>query len=345
MTKRNPHCKFTIKEEQKMIRLYNSGLGLTQVGNKFNVWAATVGKILKTNGINRRYHGEGTRLLHDHLEVKPPQNFPWHLHDKWPKLLAVFLLTDGYMKKGGGIMFICTDKILQNYFLTLIKESYGLAPTINAYMRKGKETIVHSKEVASKLLELTPSYKTSPWNINPKTYFQEPQPSLSFLENESSDTLKEIIRIAMSTDGTMLVDFPHNSIYPRLEFCCAHPMLLYEWKEIFQKVGLKSYILKSKITWSGFKGLGIKELKSIGRFIEIGGFIDGVKITGKSRYYKGITKNNLLNLVFNMNKKTFQFPENIGTLKKHRIIRDMITDPIKRAKLMKIGVKYQKIKK
>jgi len=336
--KRNPHCKFTIEEEQKMIRLYNSGLGLTQVGNKFHVWAATVGKILKANGINRRYHGEGTRLLHDHLEVKPPQDFPRHLHEKLSKLLAVFLLTDGYMKKGGGVMLICTDEVLQNYFLTLIKESYGLTPTVNAYMKKGKETIVHSKAVASKLLELSPSYKTCPWNINPKTYFQGPQPSLSFLENEEIDVLKEVIRIAMSTDGTASAEFPRNMVYPKLEFACAHPILVKEWQVIFDKAGIKTYLLQSKITWSKVKGLGIKELNSIRRFIEIDGFIEGVKITGKSRYYAGITKNNLLNLLFTMNEHSFQFPQDMSTEEKNFVLREMIVNPTKRKKWWKIGV-------
>ena len=336
--KRNPHCKFTIQDEQKMIRLYNSGLGLTQVGNRFHVWAATVGKILKANGINRRYHGEGTRLLHDHLDVEPPQDFPWHLHEKLSKLLAIFLLTDGYMKKGGGIMLICTDDVLQNYFLTLIKESYGLTPTVNAYMRKGKETIVHSKAIASKLLELSPSYKTCPWNINPKTYFQGPQPSLSFLETEEIDVLKEVIRIAMSTDGTVSAEFPRNMVYPKLEFSCAHPILIKEWQKIFAQIGIKTFLQRSNITWSKVKSLGIKELKSVRRFIEIGGFVDGVKITGKSRYYAGIVKNDLLNLLFTLNEHSFQFPDDISIMKKNYVVRGMIINPEKREKWWKIGV-------
>lgn len=245
--KRDPRCKFTIQEEQEMISLYNDGLGLTQIGNKFNVYASTIWRILNRNCINLRSHGEGTRLLHQHMEIEPPQDFPWHLHDKFSKLLAIFLLTDGYMKSGGGIMLICTDKILQNYFLTLIKETYGLAPTVGSYMKKGKETVVHSKLVASHLFELSPTYKTSPRNCSLLEYFQGLQPSLSFLSNEE-ELLNEVIRIAMSTDGTVTVEFPHNTIYPKLEFSCAHPSLLKEWQTIFDSVGIKSFILRSNIT-------------------------------------------------------------------------------------------------
>jgi len=336
--KRNPHCKFTIEEEQKMICLYTTGLSLAQVGKEFHIHSSRVCKILKANNFNCRDHGDGTRLLHRHLEVKPPQFFPWHLRDRFSKLLAIFLLTDGYMKKGGGIMLICTDDVLQNYFLTLIKESYGLAPTVGHYMQRGKETIVNSTSVSSKLFELSPSYKTCPWNHSSEEYFRGPQPSLSFLENEEIDVLKEAIRIAMSTDGTVTVEFPRNIIYPKLEFSCAHPLLIKEWQKIFTRVGIKTFLQRSNITWSKVKSLGIKELNSIRRFIEIGGFVEGVKITGKSRYYAGITKNDLLHMIVSMNDHSFQFPPEIGVVKKHRIIRSMIVNPIDRKKWWKLGV-------
>jgi len=66
------------------------------------------------------------------MEIEPPQDFPWHLHNKFSKLLAIFLLTDGYMKSGGSIMLICTDKILQNY-LTKPFEPEELVDTVKKY--------------------------------------------------------------------------------------------------------------------------------------------------------------------------------------------------------------------
>lgn len=322
--KRNPRCKFTINEELKMIQLYKDGLCLREVGNIFNVAPARIWKILKANEVKCRDHGEGTRLLHEHLNVNPPDDFPRHLNDVFPKLISVFLLTDGYMKKGGGIMLISTDETLQRYFLTLINEAYGLAPTANSFMKKGKETIVHSTFAFSNLLEISPSYNTYPRNCNIEEYFQKSQPSLAFLENEDIDLLKEVVRIAMSTDGTVNVDFPHNSIYPKLEFSCAHPELVKDWKRIFEKVGINSFFIKSKVTWSKIRGFGIKELKSIQRFAEIGGFIDEVKITGKSKYYQGIPKNNLLNCILKLKKESFHFPENLTTVQKHDILRNKI---------------------
>lgn len=93
------------------------------------------------------------------------------------------------------------------------------------------------------------------------------------------------------------------------------------------------------------KSLGIKELKSIKRFIQLGGFIEGVKITGKSRYYAGITKNCLLNLIFEMNENSFQFPKGLGRKEKNVIVRDMIINPLKRKKWWKIGIEHPKVKR
>lgn len=318
--KRDPRCKFTIEQEREMINLYKKGLCLSQVGEKFNVNSSRICKILKANKIKRRSHSEGTRLLHKHLEVDPPNDFPWHLYGKFSKLLSVFLLTDGYMRGGGGIMLISTDEILHNYFLTLLKEAYNLTPTVNSFMKKSKETIVWSKSVTSRMLELSPTFKTYPRDCRLECYYQGPQPSLSFLENEDIDVLKEVIRIAMSTDGTVNVEFPRNMVYPKLEFSCAHPVLLYQWKQIFKKVGIRSFIIKSKITWSKIRGIGIKELKSVRRFLEIGGFIEDVKITGKSKYYKGLSKNLLLRLIIDLHDKPFQFCHNLSTQQKHDIL-------------------------
>ena len=221
-------------------------------------------------------------------------------------------------------MLICTDEMLQRYFLTLIKEAYGLSPTVNSFMKKGKETIVHSKFVYDKLLLNSPSYNTYPRNCNQEEYFKRSQPSLSFLNSAGKDVMKEAVRIAMSTDGTVNVDFPHDSIYPKLEFSCAHPNLLQQWKEIFKEIGINSFIIKSKLTWSKVRGLGIKELRSVQRFFDIGAFIDGVKITGKSKYYQGVTKNNLLHLILKLHDESFHFPRDITTYEKHQILREKL---------------------
>lgn len=324
--KRNPRCRFIIQEELKFKELYEKGWHISKIAKKFSTSLHGVHRILKIHNTKLRSHGEGTRLLHKHLEIEQPKDFPNKLKDKFHKLIAVFLLTDGYFKKGGGNMLICTDKILQSYFVNLFKEKYALTPTANSYMLKGKETIINSKYSQKELIKLSPSYNTYPRNKTVEKYLSEPQPTLSFLNNDDEELLKEVLRIAMSCEGSIFPEFSQDSVRPHLQFACSHLQLLREWQELFKKVGIKSHILKSKVTWSGVKGLGIKELKSIKRFIEIGGFINGVKITGKSKYFKGIEKNKLLTILVEMREDSFQFPKERDSKAKNEIVRDIIQD-------------------
>ncbi|MBW2976665.1 hypothetical protein KY347_04425 [Candidatus Woesearchaeota archaeon] len=318
--KRDLRCKFTIKEELEFKNLYEHGWQISKIAKKFGMSLHGVHQILKAQNTKIRSHGDGTRRLHKHLTIKHPKDFPYNLKDKFHKLIAVFMLTDGYFKNGGANMLICTDDVLQSYFTSLFKERYSLAPTKGSYMLRGKETTINSKDVQEELLKLSPKYNSCPRNKSIKQYLNEPQPTLSFLNNESKEILEESIRIAMSCEGSVFPEFARDTLYINLQFACAHPRLLKDWQEIFQKIGIKSFILKSKVTWSGVKGLGIKELKSIKKFIEIGGFINGVKITGKSKYFKGIEKNKLLNTLFGMKVNNFRLDKDLLNKDKNNII-------------------------
>ena len=49
-------------------------------------------------------------------------------------------------------------------------------------------------------------------------------------------------------------------------------------------------------SWSGIGGVRFYNKQSLKKFLQIGGFISGVKITRKSRVYAGIEKNTLLKI-------------------------------------------------
>jgi hypothetical protein len=183
---------------------------------------------------------------------------------------------------------------------------------------------VFSKKAYLELLKLSPSYKKCPRKESMEDYLNEAQPTLSFLKGESLDLLKECVRIAMSTEGSIHIEFPRDTIYLRLEFACAHPKLTLEWQEIFRKVGIESTISKSRVTWSGIKGLRISKLDSIKKFIEIGGFINGVKITGKSKYFGGIIKNQLLKKSFELKMNSFHFPNHFTVKEKIEYILNLV---------------------
>ncbi len=59
-------------------------------------------------------------------------------------------------------------------------------------------------------------------------------------------------------------------------------------------------IWKNKYTWSGYRGIGTSRLESLLMFKKLGGFIDNVKVSAKSKYFKGKTKTFVLNKILNM---------------------------------------------
>ncbi|MDI6806975.1 MAG: LAGLIDADG family homing endonuclease [Candidatus Aenigmarchaeota archaeon] len=337
--KRDKRCKLSIEEESNIASLYQKGIQLSKLAEKFNVSVGCVQNILRAYRIKLRTPAEGIRLLHDHVNIVPPANFPWHLKNKFHKLIGVLLLTDGCVKKDRyTILFVCTDLILQKYFVSLCKERYGVLPTVSYFMKNGKETAIHNKETYLQLRNLILLSSKNFHDKNKEPQLDDFQPSLSFLENENFEALKECIRLAMSTEGSIHTEFIKNSVYPVLEFSCAHPLLCQQWKKIFNRFGIKSYISRSKVTWSGVKGLRIKKLESIEKFIQIGGFIEGVKITGKSKYFRGLSKNSLLKLLYEMRVHSFNFLINHSTVEKKQIIREMVESPKMREKWWKVCV-------
>ena len=69
--------------------------------------------------------------------------------------------------------------------------------------------------------------------------------------------------------------------------------------------------------------MGISDLKSIKGFLEIGGFIKGVKVTSKSPNYAGLTKNKVLKAIFEARKRHITFSKDQPSSKKHLLIRQI----------------------
>jgi len=76
---------------------------------------------------------------------------------------------------------------------------------------------------------------------------------------------------------------------------CANLTLLEGWARIFNSLNIEMRLMKAKEKWAGVGGLIASKDETLKRFWELGGFVDGVKITRKSPYYSGIEKNVLLN--------------------------------------------------
>jgi hypothetical protein len=215
-------------------------------------------------------------------------------------VIATYVLTDGSLMKQGeshNLGFYTKDSVLRDLIFEILVTKSKYVPSITKEKKKEVYSIrITDNKLAGKLLKLSNTYKKIPKkDQKKKDYLNEVQPSLNFLKKTDNKTREYCIRLAFTTDGS--ISLAKNGVIT-LSLSCHHPTLGYEWIEILRICGVKSTIIKSKKSWCGISGVRVSN-KSIKRFHDLGGFIEGVKISKKSKKYREILKNELLKIVLN----------------------------------------------
>ena len=215
-------------------------------------------------------------------------------------ILAVCLLTDGSMQVKNNsfrLAYASQDRRLLSILWSLMNELSDYLPIVTGFQIF---TIrLSDKELGEKLAGLCPNYKTSPVHYEKiNDYLATPQPSLSFLEAANMRTKRRAIRFGFSADGCVSFS-KYNK--PEINLACHHPTLVYEWKRILQRVGINAKIARSKNSWCNITGVRFQDMESIKKFYKLGGFLDGVKISRKSKKFTGMEKNALLEKIINGN--------------------------------------------
>jgi len=215
-------------------------------------------------------------------------------------ILATCILTDGSLTITGDhyrISYYTVDQTLRNIMYYIL---FRLSKFIPSKAKSKKDVFairVSDNILGQELLKLSPSYKKLPSkNQLISSYLNETQPSLNFLNRCNENTKILCIRFAFSTDGSISLSKKGNF---ELTLRCYHPKLCKDWMKILNSYGIKGHKGRLKKSWSGVGGVRIYDINSIKNFRKLGGFIDGVKITGKSKYFKGLKKNQLLREVIN----------------------------------------------
>lgn len=213
-------------------------------------------------------------------------------------LLAICLITDGSLERTGNssyrIAFYTSDNVLRDFVYSLLFRLSRYTPTIS----KDKDGVyavrVCDFHLAKELLELSPSFKKSPNRYQfVNKYLVEKQPTIRFLGSCDSKTKIMCIRFAFSADGSISLD---KRGVAELTLRCSHPKLSLEWQTVLRRYGMAGRLCRDKFSWSGIGGVRFYNKQSLKKFLQIGGFIPGVKITRKSRVYAGIEKNTLLKI-------------------------------------------------
>jgi hypothetical protein len=87
-------------------------------------------------------------------------------------------------------------------------------------------------------------------------------------------------------------------IIRRIKLACKHPILKEQISELLKKVGLLHQVSKEELI--------IERKRDILKFAEEIKFVPGVKVTKNSKFWRGLEKNDVLNLViksFEINAK------------------------------------------
>ncbi len=263
-------------------------------------WGDSKGGNLRINNIEDiAFYCQGIRAAQDEKrKAKDKTYFTNQNFDRLLKenvdlnaVLAVCLLTDGSITKNR-ISYYTTDKELKEVlYNTIVKLSEY---KVGIYKDKdgGYNIRVSDTRLVQKLEALSPTYKKLPGKGQRKEeYYSETQPSVKFLNNVDLNTIKWCIRFAFSTDGCISLSQRNNAY---LCLTCYHQSLPLEWKEILEKYGILLNIVKERNSWCEISGLKSSRIGTLIRFYRFCGFVPGVKVTAKSKYYKGLPKNEIL---------------------------------------------------
>lgn len=151
-------------------------------------------------------------------------------------------------------------------------------------------------QVINRLRNLTPSFKTAPaLNQTREDYLAETQPTLEFLLNSSTEAQIEALRLSLCAEGSITPFLDNGYVRGVLSFACTHPMLVKQWHKILHNLGFNGfYTALDPKMWSGVSGVRTCSNKDLKKFLDLGGFINGVKIGRGSPYYNGLDKQAIL---------------------------------------------------
>ncbi|MFX1319890.1 MAG: hypothetical protein ACFE9D_02045 [Promethearchaeota archaeon] len=251
-----------------------------------------------------------------------------------PQLIAVMLLTDGVAGYRQGhrpyLTFTNKAETLHAIFADLIHFHYNQPPSayFKKYWSRAKKQgscafyttynrIADTHPILNELLTLSPTYRTQPklgqsW----ENYLQQtPQPTLQFLSNPTIPTQIHnfVIQLGMSAEGSISPIFVSDSRfpYPHLTLGCKHPLLKEQWKTYLEIQGFSF----NKTT----EMIETAQLQQAKKFLNLGGFFNGVKVKAGS-YYEGLDKQAVLKAIL-IDRKTHPIDPALLKQEKHKILR------------------------
>ncbi len=233
------------------------------------------------------------------------------------KLLAIIALSDGHISKSNNspksLRLVTSEHgdDQHNFFNFLSEQLYSIS--LNKRSRRDKITgqnmlisDLNSKHNLSKLYLLSPEFNTTPGKKSEVDFLNSPQPTIKFVFGDSNELKWFALRTYFDFDGSISPSFKlkHKKEnkngkryeYFQVQFECevkiseTNPSLVNDLAKLCAELGLLASIRKDKRNWSNLSGICISEINSVKRFLEFGGPMTNVKISGKSNRFEGLSK-------------------------------------------------------
>jgi len=232
------------------------------------------------------------------------------------KLLAIILLSDGYVHKTKGKVNSirlttvdynkCQHKLFCELCLSLFKKKPKIYSSLN---RRNVTSELFSRNIEKTIYSLSPTYQTSPSkNLPQEEYLKVNQPTIRFLDNEPLNFKFLALLMYFDFDGSISPalklkkkrDYKNGKLYIyyqvqleiEIRIAETNPNLNTELIKICGNLGIKANRALNKRNWSGIEGLRISKINDIKKFIS-NDVITTVKISAKSNRFKGITKSSI----------------------------------------------------
>jgi len=196
--------------------------------------------------------------------------------------LACFIATDGGIyPKRNQVYFNSTDRKIVEEFIEVARH----VGTNKVFVNRGHKCLqayFYSKKICKEILKLIGRSKTLP---------------LSKINNLKNKDRTEILRILFSTDGGVSFSTSRSKsdgkfrLHRKVTFTSKNFKNLVVVKKLLKELRIESKIHENELEIKGYKNLL--------RFKKLIGFLKGAKVTNKSKKWRGMDKNQLLNVVIN----------------------------------------------
>jgi hypothetical protein len=272
------------------------------------------------------------------------------------KILAILALSDGHIYKHNGkpknIRLVTSNfgEAQHELFRYLCIQLFRKKTRTRNLLKKNTNqryiiSDLNYTEGIAKLYKLSPEFNTTPGRKSKKEFLNSPQPSLKFVF-EDCDLLKWIaLRTYFDFDGSISPsiklkekkdkrgDKIYNYFQVQLEceikISETNPSLVNDLTKLCQYLGIKAIIKKDKRNWSKISGICVSELRSVKKFLDNGGPITNVKISGKSNRFKNMVKKELCKKLRLLFTEDFKFSKSFKTKKealnyKNKLIKSIL---------------------